>query len=733
MKSEIALLIFGATGDLAKRKIFPGLLKLRNKSKAFRNIKIAGVSRRNYTNSDFVDYLNKEIFTNEDATALTESVDFIGGYFDKPELYNKIYSYLTTNNIKKVYIHFSVPPINYIEILNGFIGIATPDIEFIYLVEKPFGNSPADGKNLKNFLTSNSLERKFFVIDHYLYKKINSQLLKFRFSTGILESAFNKDYVEKIEVKLCEEIGVETRGAFYDSVGALTDVGQNHALEMLAMVTMEKPDQFVEESYSEKRLWALKSFKPKVETLQYAQYKSYKTIKDVKVNSKTETYFKFSLDLTSPRWRGVTATIEAGKKIEKEDKSVTVNFFNGDIFKISFDSQNEVIYAEINKKVIKFGKEMENFSDQTYISEYTKAFAEIILQNKSANLVTPEESFALWDVIDDLYNYKLAHPEKLVIYEDGTTPVFNLNLENEPNKEIGIIGLGKMGGGAAYNFLEKGWNVKVYNRTKERMKNFIQNGVKGFDSIEKLCKSLTTPKKILIYLPSGDAVEQIIFGDNGLIKYLNAGDTIIDGGNSYYKDSLRRYELLKKKEINFIDMGSSGGPEGARYGATLMVGGEPNVLKRNEYIFKDLAEPGGYTLLSNPGEGHFVKMVHNGIEYGMMESIAEGFELIQKYSENIDLKEIAGVYSAGSIIESRLILWLWQALLLYTNKLETISEVTPHTGMGDWTVMAGKEYGVDVTAIENSLNFRINSINKPRFAGKIVTAIRHMFGRHDKD
>lgn len=730
MEKKTALFIFGATGDLAKRKIFPGIKLLCKKNPEFLNVDIIGISRKQFGKTEFLSFLKTEIFNSEDISPLEKNTDFISGDFNNDELYSKIEEYILKNGIQKAFIHLSVPPTGYNDIIVKINRLALTSVELFFLSEKPFGNSPAEANKIATSIQANNLSSNFYIIDHYLYKKIVESFLKFRFEISLFESALNKNYVKSIEIKINETSGIEKRSIFYDSTGALTDVGQNHALEMLALVTMDKFDKYNPVSFAEKREWAIKSFEVIDQSLILGQYSSYKTIEGLE-RSCTETFFKMELKLKSPRWRGVVAKIEGGKKLSKVEKEIKINFKNGDFLLISFNRNSEYIIANINNKEISYFSEKENEEGESYLTEYCKAFNEIILKSDFSKLVTVSEAKFCWNLILPVFN-KLKDPNRIVTYNDYSYPLLHKNVENH-KKTVGIIGLGKMGGGIAYQLLDKGWNLFVYNRTPEKMADFVKNKANGFNSVKDLCSAMSKPRTILLYLPEGDPVEEVIFSENGLINFLETGDIIIDGGNSNYIDSLRRFKLLEGKGIEFIDMGTSGGPTGARNGATVMVGGKPDVTRSVEYLFESICETGGYTIFSNPGEGHFVKMVHNGIEYGMIESIAEGFELINTYSPEIDLLEVAGNYSSGSIIESKLIVWLWQAFLIYSNKLDTISHITPHTGMGDWTVETGKNLGVDVKVIEDSLNFRITAKSNPRFAGKIVTAIRHMFGRHDKD
>ena len=215
------------------------------------------------------------------------------------------------------------------------------------------------------------------------------------------------------------------------------------------------------------------------------------------------------------------------------------------------------------------------------------------------------------------------------------------------------------------------------------------------------------------------------------IQFLDKGDTIIDGGNSPYKDSIRRAKELDGKGIDFLDAGVSGGPSGARNGACIMVGGKRVVYRKFKNLFRDLSARKGYAYVGKSGAGHFVKMVHNGIEYGMMQAIAEGFAVMKVSPFDLNLLKIADLYNHQSVIESRLVGWLKTAFKQYGEDLEYISGSVAQTGEGSWTVEAAKELGIPAPIIEGALNFRIQSQTNPTYTGKIVSALRNQFGGHE--
>ena len=297
-------------------------------------------------------------------------------------------------------------------------------------------------------------------------------------------------------------------------------------------------------------------------------------------------------------------------------------------------------------------------------------------------------------------------------------------------KEIGIVGLGKMGANMARRMVEKGWRVVGYNRTVSVAEGMKSDGIVPAATYAEMVSSLSAPRTVWLMVPAGEAVDETLFGEGGIADLLSPGDIVIDGGNSFFKDAIPRAEKLKAKGIRFMDAGTSGGPGGARSGACLMVGGERKTFEETEELFKDFAKEGAYQFFDGHGAGHFVKMVHNGIEYGMMQSIAEGFEMLKKSDYHLDLERVADIYNNGSVIESRLVGWLKDAYKESGQELEGISSTVAHTGEGEWTAKTAKEMGVDVHSIEYAFRFRVDSEKNPRYAGKVVSALRGQFGGH---
>jgi len=292
--------------------------------------------------------------------------------------------------------------------------------------------------------------------------------------------------------------------------------------------------------------------------------------------------------------------------------------------------------------------------------------------------------------------------------------------------QIGLVGLGKMGFNLALNMLEKGHRVVAFNRSPEKTKEAEARGAVGAYSPAELVDKLAPPRVVWLMVPAGAPVDENL---DQLLPLLSAGDTVIDGGNSHFRDSLRRAEVLQKKEINFVDVGTSGGTEGARYGACLMVGAADEVFARLEPLFKDISVPDGCLHTGPPGSGHFVKMIHNGIEYGMLQAIGEGFEIMVRGPFELNLREVARVWNHGSVIRGWL-MELTEKAFAADARLEKIKGVVHSSGEGLWTAETALALGVPAPIITTSVFMRYRSEQEDSFAGKVVAALRNQFGGH---
>ncbi|MDN5347417.1 MAG: 6-phosphogluconate dehydrogenase [Clostridia bacterium] len=293
--------------------------------------------------------------------------------------------------------------------------------------------------------------------------------------------------------------------------------------------------------------------------------------------------------------------------------------------------------------------------------------------------------------------------------------------------QVGLIGLGKMGFNLALNMLEKGLQVVGYARTPATVARATEAGVTGVGGLTELVDRLKPPRVIWLMVPAGPGVDELI---EGLAPLLAASDIIVDGGNSYYKDTLRRYGAMRNRGLHLADVGTSGGVEGARYGICAMVGAEKEVFDRLEPLLQAICVPGGYLHVGPCGSGHFVKMVHNGIEYGMLQALGEGFEILARGPFELSLKEIARLWRHGSVIRG----WLMDLLekaLNKESKLESIKGIVHSSGEGLWTAMTALELGIPAPIIAGSVFMRYRSEQIESFAAKVVAALRYEFGGHE--
>ena len=295
--------------------------------------------------------------------------------------------------------------------------------------------------------------------------------------------------------------------------------------------------------------------------------------------------------------------------------------------------------------------------------------------------------------------------------------------------EIGMIGLGRMGSNMARRLLEGGHRGAVYDALKTAVSRLVEDGAEGVDSLTTLVSKLSPPRAVWVMVPSGEITENTI---DGLSKAMAKGDTIIDGGNSNYRDSMRRGAALEHKGIHLLDAGTSGGVWGLKEGYCLMIGGDADAYRRLKPIFQTLA-PGadrGYGHVGPSGSGHFVKMVHNGIEYGLMQAYAEGFELMQAKEEfELDLAQISEMWRYGSVVRSWL-LDLAAASLQEDPELQEVQSYVEDSGEGRWTVEESIELAVPLPVITQAVQARFRSRQENPFAGRMLAALRNQFGGH---
>jgi 6-phosphogluconate dehydrogenase len=281
-----------------------------------------------------------------------------------------------------------------------------------------------------------------------------------------------------------------------------------------------------------------------------------------------------------------------------------------------------------------------------------------------------------------------------------------------------MIGLGRMGNGMTERLREAGHEIHTYDPAVE---------ARTAESLEELKSQLEAPRAFWMMVPAGEVTEAV-FRD--LLKLADPGDTIIDGGNSMFRDSQRRYREAKEHGIEFVDAGVSGGIWGLEVGFCLMVGGDDAPVKRLEPLFTALAPEAGYAHVGASGAGHFTKMVHNGIEYGLMQAYAEGFEIIEHSEFDVDLHELSGIWRNGSVVRSWLLELLHTAFEEHGNELEDIAPWVEDSGEGRWTIHEAIAENVPAPVISAALFARFASRNEINFAAKVSAALRNQFGGH---
>jgi 6-phosphogluconate dehydrogenase len=293
---------------------------------------------------------------------------------------------------------------------------------------------------------------------------------------------------------------------------------------------------------------------------------------------------------------------------------------------------------------------------------------------------------------------------------------------------IGFIGLGRMGSNMVRRLLKDGHEVVAYNRTPEKTKDIAGEGAEAAFTIAELVEKLAKPRTAWIMVPAGDATEAQI---QELLHHLEPGDTIVDGGNTNFHDDIRRHAMLAEHGIRYVDAGVSGGVWGLANGFCLMVGGDAEAVTPLEPIFRSLAPVDGYLHAGPPGAGHYVKMIHNGIEYGMMQAYAEGFEILHASEYPLDLAAISDLWNHGSVVRSWLLELASLAFKANGQNLEHLKGWVADSGEGRWTVQEAIDRDVPAPIITLSLQTRFRSRQDDSYGAKVLAALRNEFGGHE--
>jgi 6-phosphogluconate dehydrogenase len=292
---------------------------------------------------------------------------------------------------------------------------------------------------------------------------------------------------------------------------------------------------------------------------------------------------------------------------------------------------------------------------------------------------------------------------------------------------LAMIGLGRMGGNMVQRLLQGGHQVVVYDRSPEAIAAHVQLGATAARDLADVCRQLTAPRVVWVMVPAGEPTEQTI---DQLAASLSRNDIVIDGGNSNFHDSQRRAARLREQGIEFVDAGTSGGIWGLQIGYCLMIGATPAAFQQCEPVFKTLAPPDGYAHVGPPGAGHYVKMVHNGIEYGMLQAYAEGYEILHASQDyRIDLRQVAEVWNHGSVVRSWLNELAAQAFAR-DGDLTGLQGYVADSGEGRWTIEEAMRLDIPAPVITLSLLARFRSRQPESFGAKVIAALRNEFGGH---
>ncbi|MED1205942.1 phosphogluconate dehydrogenase (NAD(+)-dependent, decarboxylating) [Heyndrickxia acidicola] len=291
--------------------------------------------------------------------------------------------------------------------------------------------------------------------------------------------------------------------------------------------------------------------------------------------------------------------------------------------------------------------------------------------------------------------------------------------------KVGLVGLGKMGLNLGKNLIDNKHEVVAFDLNENAVKEMSEYGAAGTSTLKDLVAGLESPRVLWIMVPH-QVVDSVL---EEVTPLLSKGDIVIEAGNSHYKESLRRYNKLKESDIHFMDCGTSGGMSGARNGACYMIGGDKEAWEIVEPIFKDTSVENGYFYAGKAGSGHYLKMVHNGIEYGMMQAIGEGFDVLEKSQFDYDYEKVARVWNNGSVIRSWL-MELTENAFSKDAKLDEIKGVMHSSGEGKWTVEEALDLQTATPVIAMSLLMRYRSLENDTFTGKVVAALRNEFGGH---
>jgi 6-phosphogluconate dehydrogenase len=293
--------------------------------------------------------------------------------------------------------------------------------------------------------------------------------------------------------------------------------------------------------------------------------------------------------------------------------------------------------------------------------------------------------------------------------------------------QLGVVGLGRMGTGLVERLLDRGHSIVAYDTSRDRVEQLARGGARGAESLNDLVGQLAAPRAVWVMVPHGEPTTLTV---QALLSLLKPADIVIDGGNSRYTDSQAHGASCRDRGVHFLDIGVSGGVWGAEQGFNLMIGGPGEAVARMQPIFEALAPSGGYAHVGPSGAGHFVKMVHNAIEYAMLQAVGEGFECLQRSEFDLDLRQVAALWQQGAVVRSWLLELLARALKEEGNSLDGIGDYVDDSGTGRWAIEYAVAQGIPVPAFSIALYERFDSRTPKRFAHQVIAALRKQFGGH---
>lgn len=655
------------------------------------------------------------------------------------------------------------------------------------IVEKPFGRDLQSCEELLATLSKHFSEDQLFRIDHYLGKEMVQNLLVLRFGNIMFENIWNRDNVQCVMLTFKEPFGTDGRGGYFDNYGIIRDIVQNHLLQVLTLLAMEPPTKAdgpeSGESIRNAKVNVLHAIPPiTLDECFLGQYEGYTDDETIKnKDSNTPTFVVIRCFIHTPRWAGVPFILKAGKALNERKAEMRIQFKDAPAASFMFDDKcprnelvirmqpNEAIYWKTNVKSPGFSgapvqSELEvnyntrffNNSGQNDVNPdaYTRLILEV-LRGRSAAFVREDELRRSWAIFTPLLHKIENEKIKPIIYKRGTRgppqaddfireksgyvrnedyKFFSDSIESKTPKkqgkataDIGVYGLSVMGQNFALNIASHGFEVCVGNRSPQKVDSTVRRAeaegklpITGAFSPEDFIRKLKRPRKVILLVQAGNPVDASI---KKLSKFMDKGDIIVDGGNEWYPNSVRRAEGLLSKGIHFAGMGISGGEEGAREGPSLMFGGPKLAFSELETILTSCAAQSkwgpcfGYC--GPIGSGNYVKMVHNGIEYGDMQLIAEVYDVMKHVLElsNVEMSKIFASWNQGRL-ESYLIEITASILAReddITHKGQVVDYILDKTGSkgtGKWTVQEAAEVSVAAPTISGALDTRYLSSRK---------------------